>query len=358
MKAYIKVLAAGMVLMGSCKSEFDNITVKNFPLDESQSEVLQGLADIEKAIVSDWSSQTDLLKQSIDQFISSPSAGTLADAQAKWKVARDPWESNESFGFGPVTNEGIDASTDNWPTDIGSINTILASSQTLDVTFISQMAPNIKGFHAIEYLLFGSDGLKVHTDFSARELQLTSLLVADLQAQADLLKTRWTPNVADSFYDDFKNGGQENSTYPKAGDALAEVVGAMTGIITELPNTKIEKPLTLQTVNYLESRFADYSYQDFRNNINGVYYAYIGKYGSVTATKSIKDLVAEANPALNDKVLTQFKLVLALYDLIQPASMNQVIFTRQDQLRDLQSELGKLNQMLGVDVANVLGIGE
>ncbi|MBI1770329.1 MAG: hypothetical protein HY015_04405 [Bacteroidetes bacterium] len=356
---YTKVFAAILLIsMGACKSEFDNITIKRFALDEDQSQVLQGLADIEKAIITDWSTFTDSLKNSTKRFIASPSANTLADVQTKWKQARDPWESNESFGFGPVGNDGIDGNTDDWPMDINSINSILASNQTLNAQFVSQMATNTRGFHAIEYLLFGRNGAKTFGDFSTREYQLINLLVADLKSQSDLLKTRWIPNVANSFYDDFKNGGQGNSSYPTAATALAEVLGAMTDIMTELPDAKIEDPLTKQSIDYLESRFSDYSYHDFRNNITGVLVAYSGKYGNVVADKSISNLVAEANPAVNDKVLTQFKLCLALYDLIQPASMNQGIFTRQNQLRDLQDELRKLNQLLSVDVTSVLGIGE
>ena len=354
---YIKILVAGsLIWMTGCQTEFDNITEKKFPLDESQSEVLQGLADIEKAIVSDWSAQTDLLKQSTDQFIAAPAANTLADVQAKWKQARDPWESNESFGFGPVGNDGIDGNTDDWPVDINSLANILSSNQTLDAAFVTSMVTNTKGFHAIEYLLFGSNGTKSAGDFSARELQLLKLLAADLKAQSDLLKTKWTPAV-NSFYTDFKSAGQNNSTYATASAALAEVLGSMSDIMTELPDSKIEIPLTAQNIAYLESRFSDYSYYDYRNNISGVYAAYVGKYGSVVASKSISDLVNDTNPSINEKVLTQFKLVLALYDLI-PSSMNADILTKQDQLRDVQSELQKLNQMLSVDVAATLGLGE
>ena len=76
------------------------------------TEVLQGLADIENAIVTDWAKQTDSFQLSVTEFIAAPSSATLADAQTKWKQARDPWESNESFGFGPVGNDGIDGNTD------------------------------------------------------------------------------------------------------------------------------------------------------------------------------------------------------------------------------------------------------
>jgi putative iron-regulated protein len=354
---YIKFyIACSLIWLSGCQSDFDNITEKRFPLDERQSEVLSGLANIENAITTNWATNTNALANAVNAFIATPSNSGLTDMQAKWKAARDPWESNESFGFGPVGNDGIDGNTDDWPVDINSLKNILVSSQTLDAAFVTSMVTNTKGFHAIEYLIFGAEGTKTVNDFSSREKQLLRLLTADLKIQADLLKGQWNSTSGVNFYSDFKNAGKDGSTYPTASSALAEVLGSMIDIMTELPDSKIEIPLTAQNISYLESAFSDYSYYDYRNNIYGVYAAYVGKYGSVVAPKSISDLVNDANPLVNQKVLTQFKLVLALYNAIQPASMNQDIFTRQDQLRDLQSELRKLNQLLGVEVSAALGL--
>lgn len=349
-------ITSAVIWLSSCQSDFDQITEKRLLLDESQSEVLSGLADIENSITTNWSASTGALNSSVGVFVAAPSGAGLIDIQAKWRAARDPWESNESFGFGPVGNDGIDGNTDDWPVDINSLKTILASNQTLDATFVTNMVTNTKGFHAIEYLIFGQDGSKTVNDFTSREKQLLSLLTADLKIQADQLKSRWSSSSATSFYTDFKNAGRDGSTYPTASAALGEVLGSMVDIMTELPDSKIETPLTSQNISYLESAFSDYSYHDYRNNISGVYAAYVGKYGSIVASKSISNLVNDANPGVNQKVLTQFKLVLALYDAIQPASMNQDIFTRQVQLRDLQNELRNLNQMLGVEVSAALGL--
>lgn len=351
-------LASSLIWSNACQSDFDRITEKRFPLDENQSLVLSGLADIENAITADWSAYTNALNNSVNSFVATSTSEGLTDVQNKWKAARDPWESNESFGFGPVGNEGIDGNTDDWPVDINSLKNILASSQTLDAAFVTNMVTNTKGFHAIEFLIFGADGTKSVNDFSAKEKQLLGLLTADLKIQADLLKSRWNSASGTSFYVDFKNAGKDGSTYSTASTALAEVLGSMIDIMTELPDSKIEIPLTTQNIDYLESRFSDYSYYDYRNNISGVYAAYIGKYGSVVAPKSISALVNDANPSINEKALTQFKLVLALHDAIQPTSMNQAVSFRQNQLRDLQNELRKLNQILAIEVAAALGLGE
>lgn len=340
----------------SCQSDFDNIKIENLPLDNDQQLAVQGLGQIEKAIVTDWASATTNLLTGVTTFTSDVSDANLSQAQGLWKLSRDPWESNESFGFGPVGTDNIDASSDDWPFDIAAFNAILASSQTLNATFISQMTTTTKGFHAIEFVLFGQDGNKKAADFTVRELQLLQLLSSDLNTQSQKLKTWWTPNVSNSFYDAFITAGAGSTLYPTTQAALGDVLGAMVDITDELPNSKIQTPLTTQSSAYLESRFADYSYYDYLNNLKGVYAVYVGQYGSVTTQKNISSLVASANAAVDGKVITQFKLCIALMQLVQPTSMNQAIISDKAQLQEIVSEIQKLNKLLDGEVREVLDL--
>jgi len=137
------------------------------------------------------------------------------------------------------------------------------------------MTTTTRGFHALEFSLFGLNGTKTAVDFSSRELQLLDLLSADLKKQADLLSSSWA-SATGSFYDDFRSAGSDNSSYTTVTAALGEVLGSMADIMTELPDSKIQIPLDNQDNAYLESRFADYSLTDYRNNVQGTYNVYIG----------------------------------------------------------------------------------
>lgn len=350
------LLVAGLLGLGGCKKDYDDIVVSRFPVDTDQEQVLSGLADIESAIVSDWLTATTSLQTAVATFTTSPAAATLQQAQAAWKAARNPWENNESFGFGPVGTDGIDASSDDWPFDITAFTQILNSTIPLNEAYITQMATATKGFHAIEYLLFGLDGTKTAANFTPREFQLLTLLTADLDKQATRLNTSWAKGVTGNFYASFSTAGEAGSSYARTSDALGEVLGSMVDIMTELPDSKIAQPLTTQNSAYAESRFSDYSLTDYRNNINGVYTVYVGQYGSVTAAKSLSDLIAAAKPEVDDRIKTQFKLCLALIDLIQPVTFNQAITTRTTQLQSLQTELRKLNQLLDTQAKPLLGL--
>ena len=118
--------------LSSCKSEYDRIEVKkDLVFNTDQSQVLQGLGDIENAITIDWLNAVNALQMSVNNFIASPDDAGLQNARSAWRTARDLWEGNESFAFGPVSDAGIDGATDTWPFDEGSFNAILNSSVVL-----------------------------------------------------------------------------------------------------------------------------------------------------------------------------------------------------------------------------------
>jgi len=346
---------AALAITG-CQNDFDNIKTESLPISNDQQVAIQGLAQIEKSIVSNFVTATANLYNGVTTFESVTSDPNLVQLQNLWKLARNPWESNESFAFGPVENEGIDGNSDDWPFDITAFASILNSSQVLDQAYVTQMTTTTKGFHAIEYLLFGLDGAKTATDFTARELLMLDLLTSDLNTQANKLNSSWTTGTTNSFYDAYVSAGAGSDLYPTTQAALGDVLGSMVDITDELPNSKIQIPLTLQSSAYLESRFSDYSYYDYLNNLNGVYAAYTGQYGDITTQKNFSSLVVAANPSVNDKAITQFKLCIALMELIQPASMNQAIIIKQDQLKEIVTELQKLNKILDEDVREVLGL--
>jgi len=130
----------------SCKNEYDKIEFRRKIVEPDQAVVLKGLSDIENQLALDWLNQTSTLQQSAKNFIDKQNINNLQNLQLSWKAARDPWESNESFAFGPVSDFGIDGATDTWPFDKGAFNGILNSNVALNPAYIIQMSNSTKGF--------------------------------------------------------------------------------------------------------------------------------------------------------------------------------------------------------------------
>ena len=75
----------------------------------------------------------------------------LSNVHSAWRNARVPWEQSEAFLFGPVSDDEHDPALDSWPLNTIDLENIIASDRDIaSLTF----ADDVKGFHALEYLLF------------------------------------------------------------------------------------------------------------------------------------------------------------------------------------------------------------
>jgi uncharacterized iron-regulated protein len=134
-------------------------------------------------------------------------------AQDAWVATREPWEKSESLLFGPVDTQGIDPALDTWPLDSGAIEDQITDGETVT----NSTADEVKGFHAIEFLLWDDGtGSDVPADIATalgdanRIAYLVSLAEALEGATADLV-TAWDPD-GDDFVGEFENAGQGSDT--------------------------------------------------------------------------------------------------------------------------------------------------
>ena len=89
----------------------------------------------------------------------SPDAATLATAQSAWRRARAAWKQSEAFAIGPAetlrTVGGDRLVADPAPT---ASRTRSPAADELTADYVDGLGANVKGFLALEYLLFDPDG--------------------------------------------------------------------------------------------------------------------------------------------------------------------------------------------------------
>lgn len=129
-----------------------------------------------------------------------PSDVTVTAARVQWRATRAPWEAGEGHIFGPVDTLGVDPKVDSWPVDknqldgaLGGYDPALASVDGFPVT--------MKGFHAIEYLLFG-DGSTVETAADAATRLQT---VVGEDEPADKVRLNYLEDLGESFNKDIQS---------------------------------------------------------------------------------------------------------------------------------------------------------
>jgi predicted lipoprotein len=82
----------------------------------------------------------------------------LEVAKTSWKSMRQVWEQCEGFLFGPIEDNDFDPNMDTWPSDYVQLDSLLKSNNPLQVADMQNLTLSLRGFHPIEYLIFGKNG--------------------------------------------------------------------------------------------------------------------------------------------------------------------------------------------------------
>lgn len=289
--------------------------------------------EIQTAIVTDFADKvviptyqrlvqkTDGLSKSVDAFVANPNEDTLQAARDAWKKTRVPWEQSEAFAFGPAESLGYDGDLDDWPVNETDVVAVLQSKANLTPETVKTLQTTQKGFHTIEYLLFGVNNDKQASDFSARELQLLALLTSAFDRTAKDLTQSWAEGIEDkpAYREVLATAGDStNTSYPQVNAALEEIVRGMIGCLDEVANEKMGEPIAQKSTKDLESRFSHTSLDDFKNNIRSVENAYLSKAPESSSSdgKSLSDLVSQTDPELDKQVKSEIQAALTALDAV------------------------------------------
>lgn len=298
MKFFIKQLAiyiSILFLVAACK--------ENNP---------QPSTDISSEILTDYTSNicmytyeqlalsSSQMHADITAFTSNPSQAGLEKCQLDWKNTRMIWEQSEASLFGPVSTNSIDPRIDTWPVDFNRLDSILSGSATFDQAYINQLEESLKGFHPIEYLLFGRGASKQYSQFTARQKEFLLALSENLNSLTSSLKNDWALNGG-NFFTVFSTAGNGSSLYLTKRAAFEEIGNAMVGICDEVANGKIGEVFTTLDSTKEESPFAKNSLTDFTNNIQGVMNCYLSK-NDINDGKGLEDFVRTHNLSLDGAI--------------------------------------------------------
>jgi putative iron-regulated protein len=265
----------------------------------------------------DLAEQTELLRTAILELQLETTTKNLHQAQNAWRNARRPWEQSEAFLFGPADTQGLDPSLDSWPINATDIQNVMNSDTLLTPETVSAFDPTLKGFHVIEYLLFGNKNNKAASELTAREMAYLIAAATALSNDAQTLAEAWNPN-AGNFLSEFSRAGSGSATYPSQVSAVQEMVEGMIGIADEVANGKLSRSLAEHDPSLLESQFSANSQTDFINNIRGLRNAYTGTY-LLSEGSGLNALVKSINPALDEAINNQIeKTISAIYTIPQP----------------------------------------
>lgn len=281
------------------------------------------------------------LKTKIDA-ITAGNAEALVAARQAWKEARSPWEKSEGFLYGPVDTEGLDPALDTWPVDVQSMNNIINGNQPITAEVLAANNES-RGFHLIEFLLWGEDGNKKASQFTARELEYLRAAAKDLQNNTQKLYSGWIASEG-NFAQYFLNPSVNSPAYKSEQNVLAEITDGIFTISDEVANAKIQEAFTgnngAAAPEKEESRFSNNSKQDFADNIRSIKNIYFGGYYGVVG-KGLSDIVKAKDPALDKELKTQIDASINAIESIS-GTFSTAIISNRAEVEEAQKAVLKL----------------
>ena len=256
----------------------------------------------------------------------------LMEAQQAWRNMRLYWENSEATLYGPAGDEGlgVDGNTDSWPINLSFVNTVLNGTDDITVEFIAQQDANAKGYHALEFLLWGIDGEKTADQLTERELDYIQATAGYLSQQTSDLYNAWSPS-GDNFAANFTDA--KNGIYQSQISALLQLVDGMVTIANEVGTGKLVDPMYGNNGNFSledeESRFSNNSKADFADNIRGIKYIYTGDYQGNSGA-GLSELVAANNTALNSEINSKIDEAIASIENIPGTFTEAIQFNRAE----------------------------
>ncbi|RYZ58420.1 MAG: peptidase M75 [Proteobacteria bacterium] len=261
---------------------------------------------------SELAEKSAALKAATDTFAGAQTQANLDAARAAWIATRIPWERSEAFLFGPVDSNGYDPAMDDWPLDHTKLDATVAAGST----DVATAETDVKGFHAIEFLLWGYNKSKTLASITTAEDNYLKLLTADHVRVTALLRDSWkegSPSYATVFTTAGESG---NDIYTSPQAAVQEMLEAMIGIADEVANGKISGPYKDQDSNKVESQFSYNSLVDFQDNLYSLRNVYFGSRDGTAATASLSTFVKAKDAALDVQVRAEIEAAIASIGLI------------------------------------------
>jgi putative iron-regulated protein len=264
----------------------------------------------------------------------------LATARTKWKAMRTTWEQSEAWLFGPVDANAIDPRIDTWPVDFNALETILNSSDALTDTYVDALDESLKGFHPIEYLLWGQNGTKAAATITAREKEFLGALTQNLVKLSKEVRDSWTTG---GYQAQLSTAGAGSTEFTTQQAAFVQIADAMAGICDEVANGKIKEPFDAQDPKLEESPFAKNSTIDFTNNIAGVLAVYQGRFTG--DGQGLEDFVRAHNLSLDAEIKSKHAAAIASLNAIT-IPFGQAIVTEQSKVQNAMDKVNELAKVI------------
>ena len=343
------------VVLGMALTAFSACKKDDEPIETTPSvSYLANISNIGTNVITETyvelAGQASTLFNEVTNLKTNKTAVNLDNTRNAWRDTRVPWEKSEGFLFGPVDTKGIDPAIDSWPVNVIDLNNVLSSTNPLTETYIDGLIGELKGFHTIEYLLWGPTGNKQIGDFTAREFDYLLAVTENLKLKTKVLSDSWLP-TGDNFVANLTQAGKSGSIYISEKAALEELVEGMIAIADEVGNGKIHDPFSQNDLTLEESQFSHNSKNDFGNNIKSISNVYNGKFN--ISGLGIYDIIKSKNATLANQFNTELNDAITAIGNI-PGTFSSAVTAQSVAVTNAKNKIGIIQTTLETKIKSII----
>jgi len=346
MKKILFASLATFALITGCSKSDDDSTVADFNTTKNTA-ITDFVNKIALPAYLELKTKAAVLNTAIINLNITTTEDNLTVAKNSWRDMRSTWERCEGFLFGPVDADEYDPETDTWPVNFTDMDALLASAQPLTPAAIEALTSrSLKGYHPIEYILWGQGGTRTAASLTARQKEYVVSLSIHLKSQADQLYNSWIASGG-NYANKFLTAGTGSADFVKKQDAFLAITDGLVGICGEVGDGKMKDPFDNMDPQIVESPFSGNSITDFKNNIIGAFNVYKGNFNEDGA--GLQDLVKLRNSALNVQIEQKFNTAINSFSAIT-SSFEQAIISQRTQCQATMTALNDLSALLDTDL--------
>lgn len=346
MKKIVFASLAVFALITGCSKSSDDTTTPDFNTTKDAA-ITDFVNKVALPGYLELKTKADVLNTAIINLNATTTDDNLTAAKNAWRDIRSTWERCEGYLFGPVEDNEYDPETDTWPVNFNDMDALLASAQPLGLTDIEALTSRaLKGYHPIEYILWGQGGTRTAATLTARQKEYVVSLSAHIKIVADNLYNSWIASGG-NYSNKFLTAGTGSTVFVKKQDAFIAITEAMLAICAEVGEGKMKEPYDAFDPQIVESPFSGNSTIDFKNNIIGAFNVYQGKFNDDGV--GLQDLVKIRNSALNVQIEQKFNAAINSFAAIT-LPYEQAIISQRTQCQATMTALTELSTIIDVDL--------
>jgi predicted lipoprotein len=361
MPAALRCLTATLVclawaVLASCGSEAGDA------VPGERGQMLQNTAaNIILPAYRELAGEADRFAAAARQFATSPNLPMLRASRRAWRQTRAAWERTAAFQIGPSERLRTGAKID-WRTiRPDRIESILAGSSELTSPSVAELGANVKGFLALEYLLFDPDRSDAEVAASLaedpRRRLFLSLLAGDLADNCVQLRDAWEPSGG-GFAATLSTAWHGNADYPSIAAALDDIINRMIFLAEEIADTEILAPLGTRSggvprPDLVPTWRSDTAKADILAQLDSLSRVYSGTAEAErkpTLSSVVAGISPETDAAIIDTLLSARRAVASI-----PPPFTGALVNAPKSVSRAQVAVKQLMRYLEIDLVSVLG---